>query len=110
MDCARRQRTDEARRAVPTPAIAPAIVWVVLYTIIGSLPTVPAGVYFSSGFSWSAVNYAPLVLIAVIGAVAIWWLVSARHTFKGPVRTIDLSGTGPVTSQPSVAPAGPTID
>jgi amino acid transporter len=66
-----------------------AIVWVALYTIIGSLPFVPEAVFFKHGFSWSAVNYAPLVMIGVIGAVAIWWWVSARHTFKGPVRTID---------------------
>jgi amino acid transporter len=66
-----------------------AIVWVALYTIIGSLPFVPEAVFFKHGFSWSAVNYAPLVLIGVIGAVAIWWWVSARHTFTGPVRTID---------------------
>jgi len=30
IDCASRQRTAEVRRAVPTPAIAPAIVCVVL--------------------------------------------------------------------------------
>jgi amino acid transporter len=87
-----------------------AIVWVVIYTVIGSLPTVPAGVFFKKGFSWSSVNYAPIVLIVVIGAVTIWWLASARHTFKGPVRTIDLSGAGPVTAGPQIAPARPTIE
>ena len=66
-----------------------AIAWVALYTIIGSLPFVPEAVFFKHGFSWSAVNYAPLVLIGVIGTVTIWWWVSARHTFTGPVRTID---------------------
>jgi hypothetical protein len=66
-----------------------AIVWVALYTIIGSLPFVPEAVFFKKGFSWSAVNYAPLVMIGVIGTVTIWWFVSARHTFTGPVRTID---------------------
>jgi amino acid transporter len=87
-----------------------AIVWVAIYTVIGSLPTVPAGVPFKKGFSWSSVNYAPIVLIVVIGAVTIWWFASARRTFKGPVRTIDLSGAGPVTSGPRVAPARPTIE
>ena len=41
------------------------------------------------GFSWSAVNYAPLVMIGIIGAVTIWWFASAKRTFTGPVRTID---------------------
>ena len=85
--------------------------WVALYTVIGSLPFTPAGVFFGSSFSWSAVNYAPLVLIAVIGAVAIWWIASARRTFKGPVRTIDLeefAGAGPAAQATGVAPASPT--
>jgi amino acid transporter len=66
-----------------------AIIWVALYTVIGSLPFTPEAVFFKSGFNWSAVNYAPLVMIGIIGAVTIWWLASARHTFTGPVRTID---------------------
>jgi amino acid transporter len=71
-----------------------AIVWVVLYTIIGDLPFSSAAVPWNKGFTWSAVNYAPIVLIVVIGGVSIWWLVSARHTFKGPIRTIDLGDIG----------------
>ena len=66
-----------------------AIAWVALYTIIGSLPFTPEAVYFKKGFNWSAVNYAPLVLIGIIGAVTIWWYASAKRTFTGPVRTID---------------------
>ena len=87
-----------------------AIVWVILYTIIGSLPFSPSAVFFKKGFLWSSVNYAPLVLIGIIGAVAIWWWASARHTFKGPVRTIELPEIGgPVGPAPTVAPARPTI-
>jgi amino acid transporter len=83
-----------------------AVGWVALYTIIGCLPFTPAGVFFGKDFSWSAVNYAPLVLIAVIGAVTAWWLLSARKTFKGPVRTIDVDvGAAPAAG---VAPAQPT--
>jgi amino acid transporter len=82
-----------------------AVGWVALYTIIGSLPFTPTAVFFKKGFSWSAVNYAPLVLIGVIGAVAIWWIVSARKTFTGPVRTIDLPAEGLAVPAPEVAPA-----
>ena len=59
--------------------------------IIFCLPFTPAGVPWNSGFSWSSVNYAPLVTIGVMLAVTIWYLVSARKTFKGPIRTIDQS-------------------
>jgi hypothetical protein len=46
-------------------------------------------VYFKHGFSWGSVNYAPLVTIGVMLIVTAWYLLSARHTFTGPVRTVD---------------------
>jgi hypothetical protein len=30
-------------------------------------------------------NYTPVVVLGVILLVTIWWLVSARHWFKGPI-------------------------
>ena len=41
--------------------------------------------------------------IPILIVVGIWWLVSARHWFKGPIRTVDVpaADTGP----PEVAPA-----
>ena len=63
--------------------------WVAICVVIFCLPFSPAGVFFKSGFEWSAVNYAPLVTIGVMAAVTIWYAVSARKTFKGPIRTID---------------------
>src|SRR5664280_3119959 len=66
-----------------------AIIWVGLCVIIFCLPTTPAGVFGAKGFSWSSANYAPLVTIGVMLAVTIWYLVSARNTFTGPIRTID---------------------
>jgi amino acid transporter len=66
-----------------------AVVWVGLCVIIFCLPTSPAGVYFKSGFSWSSVNYAPIVTIGIMLIVTAWYLGWARHTFKGPIRTID---------------------
>ncbi|HVC84805.1 MAG TPA: amino acid permease [Solirubrobacteraceae bacterium] len=81
-----------------------AVVWVALCVIIFSLPFTPAGVYFKSGFSWNAVNYAPLVVIAVMLGVTIWYFGWANKTFKGPVRTIDEPGDGggPVALAPAV--------
>jgi amino acid transporter len=66
-----------------------AFVWVGLCVIIFCLPFSPEGVFFKSGFNWSAVNYAPLVTIGVMLAVTIWYAVSAKRTFTGPIRTID---------------------
>jgi amino acid transporter len=66
-----------------------AVVWVVICVIVFCLPFSPEGVPWEKAFSWNAVNYAPLVTIGVILAVTIWYAVSAKNTFKGPIRTID---------------------
>ena len=66
-----------------------AIVWVALNVIIFSLPSSPAGVWFKHGFTWSAANYAPLVTIAVLILVELYWQLFAKRHFKGPVRTVD---------------------
>jgi len=66
-----------------------AVVWVVICVVIFSLPFTPAAVPFNDDFTWSAVNYAPIMVLVVIAAVGLWWLVSAKNTYKGPVGTID---------------------
>jgi hypothetical protein len=47
------------------------------------------------------------VTIFVMVGVTIWYLVSARKSFKGPVRTIDLD-VGSAAPAAGVAPAAPT--
>jgi amino acid transporter len=85
-----------------------AFCWVALCVIIFCLPFTPAGVYFGKDFSWSSVNYAPIVTLTVIAAVTIWYFGWARRTFKGPVRTIDMPNVGPTAAAPTIAPAQPT--
>jgi amino acid transporter len=83
-----------------------AVVEVAIVTIVFILPTNPGGVPWRDEFDWNLVNYAPLVTGGVILAVAIWWFVSARHTFKGPRHTIaerdaELGeGAAPATASP----------
>jgi len=75
-----------------------AVVWVAICVVVFSLPFTPAGVPWRTGFSWNAVNYAPLIVIGVMVAVTIWYGGWARHYFKGPVRNIDVpvdGGTAP---------------
>lgn len=61
-----------------------AIIEIVLISIILCLPTTPAGVPGSEGFTWLAVQYAPLAIFAVIGGAMLWWQLSARKWFTGP--------------------------
>jgi amino acid transporter len=86
------------------------VVWTIIAMVIFSLPFTPAAVPWSGEFDWTAVNYAPLTVLAVIVAVGIWWLVSARKTYTGPVRTIEFDeALGVVEEEPLASPpaAGP---
>ena len=83
-----------------------AVVWVALCVIIFCLPTAQTGVFFKHGFSWSSVNYAPLVTVGVMLLVTVWYLVSARRTFKGPIRTIDMPPEDVAPPPPPTAPPG----
>ena len=79
-----------------------AVAWVVLMVLIFSLPFTPAAVPFNDEFSWESVNYAPIAVGVVFLAVALWWLLSARHTFTGPIRTIDVApGVGEKVPEPA---------
>jgi hypothetical protein len=62
----------------------------------------PASLHLKNGFSWGSVNYAPLVTLGIIAVVTVWYLVSARHTFTGPVNTFnELDGLEPIAPGPS---------
>ena len=71
-----------------------ATIWVGIITVIFCLPFTPAACRGTTSSTWSAVNYAPLTVGGLILAVGIWWLVSARHSFTGPVRNIEFAGEG----------------
>jgi len=73
-----------------------AVVWVAICVVIFILPFNPQGVPWRDEFDWKYVNYAPLTVGAVILGVGLWWLVSARHKFTGPVRNITTDELGRV--------------
>jgi amino acid transporter len=78
-----------------------AIVWVAICVVIFILPTSPAGVPWDKTFDWKFVNYAPITVGVVFASVGIWWLVSARHKFTGPVRNVEISGDTLAVDSPS---------
>src|SRR4029453_3569787 len=80
------------------------VIWVGIITVIFCLPFTPAAVPWNDDFDWNAVNYAPLTVGGLILAVGIWWLVSARKSFTGPVRTVKFAGEGLVAEGPGPAP------
>jgi amino acid permease len=65
-----------------------AIVWVAITVVIFFLPFGPASVPWFDEFDISAVNYTPAVLVVAI-IVWIWWAISAKNRYTGPVRTLE---------------------
>ena len=64
---------------------------------------------WNHGFTLTAVNYSPLVLLVGV-IVAIWWQVSAKNRYTGPVRTIDTDELGHVIGPPpDTPPAAPAV-
>ncbi|WP_061294991.1 amino acid permease [Herbidospora cretacea] len=66
-----------------------AIIEIAIVSIYFIMPLVPAGVPFSADFTWTAVNFAPIVVGVMVLGVGLWWALSARHWFTGPRRTVD---------------------
>ena len=55
------------------------VAWVVIIVVLFMLPT-------ASPITGKNFNYTAVAVVAVLGFAGIWWLVSARKWFKGPVR------------------------
>jgi hypothetical protein len=55
------------------------------------MPFVPGAVPGNEAFAWKYVNYAPIVTLGALLLLTLWWQVSAKKWFTGPVRTIDTS-------------------
>ncbi|HUW78359.1 MAG TPA: amino acid permease [Candidatus Nanopelagicaceae bacterium] len=53
------------------------------------LPFSPAGWPGNKDFAWTAVNYTPLAILIVIGGAMVWWSVSAKKWFTGPVSNVE---------------------
>jgi len=66
-----------------------AVAEIVIVSLYLMMPFVPGAVPFSDAFEWKFVNYAPVVTVGAVLALAVWWQASAKHWFSGPRATID---------------------
>jgi amino acid transporter len=62
-----------------------ACIWVAFIAVLFIMPITPAGIPGNENFTWVSVNYAPIMLIGTFVLVGVWWLLSAKHWFKGPI-------------------------
>jgi amino acid transporter len=66
-----------------------AVIEIIVISIYFIMPITPTGIPWNEDFTWLSVNYAPIAIGGALVLVGLWWLVSARKWFTGPVRTID---------------------
>ena len=71
-----------------------AVAEIIITSIIALLPTSIGGVPFKDGFAWKYVNYTPLVVFGALILLWIYWHVSVKHWFTGPVTTVDSPTAG----------------
>ena len=63
-----------------------AIIWVAFISILFLLPPYKASIPGTEGWTWEAVNYAPILVGGALLLFGGWWVISANKWFKGPVR------------------------
>ena len=63
-----------------------AIVWVFFISIVFLMPPYSISAPWKDGFTWEAVNYAPILVGGALLLFGGWWVLSANKWFKGPVR------------------------
>ena len=65
-----------------------AVAEIAIISVYFILPFAPAGTPGNKDFTWTAVNYAPIVTGGALILLTIWWQLSAKKWFTGPKRTI----------------------
>ena len=65
-----------------------AILFVILVVYSLNLPYTPAGLPWNSDFDSTVVNYTPLAIVIPL-VFGLWYLISAKNKYQGPVRTLE---------------------
>ena len=60
--------------------------------IIAMFPTSIGGAPWDASFEWKFVNYTPLLVGGVLILLWIYWHVSVKNWFTGPIKQVDITG------------------
>lgn len=66
-----------------------AIIEIVITSVIAMFPTSLGGMPWDTSFEWKFVNYTPLLVGGVLVLLFIYWHVSVKHWFTGPIKQVD---------------------
>ena len=69
-----------------------ALVEIIVTSIVAMFPTSLGGVPWDASFEWKFVNYTPLLVGGVLILLWVYWHVSVKKWFTGPVRQVDETG------------------
>jgi amino acid transporter len=69
-----------------------AIIEIVITSIIAMFPTSLGGMPWDPSFEWKFVNYTPLLVGGVLILLFIYWHVSVKNWFTGPIKQVDETG------------------
>ena len=75
-----------------------ALIEIVITSIVAMFPTSLGGMPWDPSFEWKFVNYTPLLVGGVLILLYIYWHVSVKKWFTGPIKQIDLTKTTPETA------------
>jgi len=65
-----------------------AILFVILVVYSLNLPYTPTGLPWNADFDSTVVNYTPLAIVIPL-VFGVWYLISAKNKYQGPVRTLE---------------------
>jgi len=84
-----------------------AIAEIAVTSVYFILPFSPDGWPPNESFTWTAVNYAPIVMVVLLGGLFAWWHLSVKHWYTGPRSNIDLPDRAvEAPAEPVAEPAG----
>jgi hypothetical protein len=63
--------------------------WIWFFSLLFMAPASTGGVWFTPGFTWTDANYAPITFFGLMLFAGIWWLISARKWYTGPILEVD---------------------
>ncbi len=65
-----------------------AVAEIAIISVYFVLPFTPTGVPGNADFTWTSVNYAPILTIGTLIFLEIWWQLSVKNWFTGPKRNV----------------------
>jgi len=69
-----------------------ALAEIIVTSIIAMFPTSLGGSPWDASFEWKFVNYTPLLVGGVLILLWIYWHVSVKNWFTGPIKQVDITG------------------